>query len=178
MRARLGSLPPLVRAPTIRIAPQVTTAEAGATAQRVERLTGNRRTILLGTVETTVQPKTLRALVRVRPSGGVLTVAFDAAGLAKLLPASVPARDAEFRFRGTNVEIVPAVQGRVLDAATTAALLADSDESIVEAAVTLVQPDVTTGELAALGIRDPVSEFTTYCRPGSRASSTFNGLPL
>ena len=46
LRTRLESLPSRVRAPTIRVVPEVTTAEARATAQRVERLTGLRRTIL------------------------------------------------------------------------------------------------------------------------------------
>jgi vancomycin resistance protein YoaR len=182
LRARLESLTRIVRAPTIRIAPQITTAEARATAQRVERLTGTPRTILFGTVETTLQPKTLRALVRLNRSGSQLLVAFDEVGLARLLPASVPARDAEFRFKGREVELVPAVQGRVLDAAATAARLAGSARSPVEAAVTLVQPEVTTAELASLGIRDRVSEFTTYYPPGQprvvnikRASAVIDG---
>ena len=185
LRTRLESLPPLVHAPTIRIEPQITTAEARATAQRVERLTGTRRTILLGTVETTLQPETLRALVRVRRSGGGLSVAFDEIGLAKLLPASVSARDAEFRFPGREVEIVPSVQGRVLDVAATARRLADSDQPAVEAAVTLVQPSVTTADLASLGIRDRVSEFTTYYPPGQprvvnirRAAAVIDGTIL
>ncbi len=185
LRTRLESLPTLVHAPTIRIEPQVTTAEARATAQRVERLTGTRRTILLGTVRTTLQPETLRALVRVRRSGSVLSVAFDAVGLAKLLPASVSPRDAEFRVRGASVEVVPAVQGRVLDAAATAGRLADSDQSLVEAAVTLMQPSVTTAELASLGIRERVSEFTTYYPPGQprvvniqRAAGVIDGTIL
>jgi vancomycin resistance protein YoaR len=185
LRSRLDSLPPVVRAPTRRIAPQITTAEARATAQRVERLTGTRRTILLGAVATELEPETLRALVRVRRIGSGLSVVFDEVGLARLLPASVSPRDAEFRFRGTEVMIVPSVQGRVLDVAATAGLLADSDESSVEAAVTLVQPSVTTAELASLGIRDRISEFTTYYPPAQprvvnirRAAAVIDGTIL
>ena len=185
LRSRLESLPRLVRAPTIRIAPQVTTTEARATAQRVERLTGTSRTILLGTVETTLQPQTLRALVRVQRSASRLSIAFDEVGLASLLPASVSARDAEFRFQGANVEIVPAVQGRVLDVAATARRLTASEQSPIEAAVTLVQPNVTTAELASLGIRDRVSEFTTHYPPGQprvvniqRAAAVIDGTIL
>ena len=165
LRSRLDSLPPVVRAPARRIAPQITTAEARATAQQVERLTGTRRTIRLGAVATELKPKTLRALVRVRQIGSELSVTFDAIGLAKLLPASVSPRDAVFRFRGAEVMIVPAVKGRVLDVAATAGRLADSDNSLVEAAVTLVQPSVTTAGLASLGIRDRISEFTTFYPP-------------
>ena len=185
LSSRLESLPTRVRAPTIRVVPEVTTAEATATAQQVERLTGTRRTILLGSVATTLEPTTLRTLVRVHPSGGGLSISFDAGGLARLLPASVPPRDAEFRVREAEVEIVPAVQGRVLDVAATARRLAESVSAQVEAAVTIVQPEVTTAELTSLGIRDRVSEFTTYYPPGQprvvniqRAAAVIDGTIL
>ncbi len=185
LRTRLESLPSRVRAPTIRVVPQVTTAEARATAQRVERLTGAMRTILIGSVATVLEPRTLRTLARVEPSGGGLSIAFDAAGLAKLLPASTMPRDAAFRFPGSDVELVPAAQGRILDVASTALRLAETASPRVEAAVTLVQPDVTTAELASLGIRDQVSEFTTYYPPGQprvvniqRAAAVIDGTIL
>ena len=185
LRTRLESLPSRVRAPTIRVVPQVTTAEARATAQRVERLTGAMRTILIGSVATVLEPRTLRTLARVEPSGGGLSIAFDAAGLAKLLPASTMPRDAAFRFPGSDVELVPAAQGRILDVASTAIRLAETASPRVEAAVTLVQPDVTTAELASLGIRDQVSEFTTYYPPGQprvvniqRAAAVIDGTIL
>ena len=185
LRTRLESLPSRVRAPAIRVVPDVTTAEAEATAERVERLTGLRRTILIGSVATVLEPQMLRTLIRVHPSGGGLSLAFDAAGLARLLPASVAARDATFRFSGSDVELVPAVQGRILDVAATALRLAESDNPRVEAAVTLVDPDVTTAELRELGIRDLVSEFTTYYPPGQprvvnirRAAAAIDGTVL
>ena len=185
LRSRLESLPPRVQVPTTHLDPEVTTAEATATARQIERLTGSRRTILLGSVATTLEPTTLRALVRVHPDGGGLRVSFDAGSLAKLLPASVAPRDAEFRVRGANVELVPAVQGRILDVAATALRLVQSDRSRVEAALMLVQPHVTTAELASLGIRERVSEFTTYYPPGQprvvniqRAAAVIDGTIL
>ena len=132
-----------------------------------------------------LQPETLRALVRVRRIGSGLSVAFDEVGLAKLLPASVSPRDAEFRFLGAEVMVVPAVPGRVLDVAATAGLLADSDQSPVKAAVTRVEPSVTTAKLASLGIRDRVSEFATYYPPAQprvvnirRAAAVIDGTIL
>jgi vancomycin resistance protein YoaR len=185
LRSRLESLPPRVHVPTTHVDPEVTTAEARATAHQIERLTRTPRTILLGSVATTLEPTTLRALVRVHPGEGGLTVSFDAGRLAKLLPASVAPRDAELRVRGANIELVPAVQGRILDVAATARRLVESDRSRVEAAVTLVQPGVTTAELASLGIRDRVSEFTTHYPPGQprvvniqRAAAVIDGTIL
>jgi vancomycin resistance protein YoaR len=185
LRTRLESLPSQVRAPTIRVVPQVTTAEARATAERVQRLTRTPRTVVLGSVATVLKPRTLRGLVRLHPGGGGLLVSFDRAGLARLLPASVPPRDAELRVRGRKVELVRSVQGRVLDADATALRLAASDRSRVGAAVMLVRPEVTTAELAALGIRDLVSEFTTYYPAGQprvvnirRAAAVIDGTIL
>jgi vancomycin resistance protein YoaR len=185
LRLRLEVLPPLVRAPTVLLPPQVTTAEAAETARRVDRLTDVPRTIRLGTAATTLQPAALRALVRLHKKGSSLVVSFDAKDLAKLLPASTPSRDAEFRFRGSKVEIVPAVQGRVLDARATAGRLAASDRTTIAAAVAFVRPSVTTADLAALGVRDLVSEFTTYYPPGQprvlniqRASASIDGTIL
>jgi vancomycin resistance protein YoaR len=182
LRERLESLPARLRAPTIRVVPPVTTAEARATAQRIDRLTGVRRTILISSVATVLEPRTLRTLIRVQPSGGGLSIALDPAALARLLPSSVMPRDAAFRFIGREVELVPSVQGRILDVAATALRLAETSSPRVRAAVTLVEPDVTTAELGALGIRDLVSEFTTYYPPGQprvvniqRASATIDG---
>ena len=120
LRSRLESLSPRVHVPTTHVHPEITTAEARATAHQIERLTGTPRTILLGPVATTLESTTLRTLVRVHPGEGGLSVSFDAGRLAKLLPASVAPRDAELRVRGANVELVPAVQGRILDVAATA----------------------------------------------------------
>jgi hypothetical protein len=44
-----------------------------------------------------------------------------------LSPASVAPRHAELRVRGSKVELVPAVRGRMLDFAATALRLAESD---------------------------------------------------
>jgi vancomycin resistance protein YoaR len=185
LRARLEALPVRVRVPTTSVVPDVTTTEATATAHEIERLTDASRTVVLGSTATALEPSTLRSLVRVYGSGNGLSFAFDAAGLARLLPASVPPRDAELRFAGSRVEVVPAVPGRILDAAATALRLAQSPGPRVEAAVTFVQPEVTTAELKALGIRDLVSEFTTYYPPGQprvvnikRAAATIDGTIL
>ena len=182
---RLRRLPPLVRAPTMLLPPRVTTAEAHETARRVERLTDSARTILLGTVATTLQPAVLRALVRVNTTRSGLVVSFEAKGLAKLLPASTPPRDAEFRFRGSEVQVVPAVEGRLLDAPATADRLAASDRTTIAAAVRFFPPSVTTADLLSLGIRELVSEFITYYPPGQprvlniqRASAVLNGTIL
>ena len=177
LRSRLESLPARVVPPTSRVAPRVTTAEARATAERIERLTAIRRTILLGSVATVLEPAKLRTLVRVHPGGGGLSVSFDTAALAGLLPASVPARDAEFRFAGSEVEIVPAVQGRIIDAPATALRLTESGSDRVEAAVTLVATGSNDGRARCAW--DPRPRLRVHYRTthlASRGSSTSAGL--
>ena len=148
-------------------------------------VTGRARTIVVGTTATTLQPPALRSLVDVRAAAGGLRFTFDAGRLAKLLPASTPARDAELEVRGDAVVVVPSVPGRTLDAASTARALAASDRATVVAAGSTAVPSVTTAQLTALGIRERVSQFTTYYPPGQprvvniqRASSVIDGTIL
>jgi vancomycin resistance protein YoaR len=121
----------------------------------------------------------------VSSAGGDLGFSFDAGRLAKLLPASTPARDAELRIGGDAVVVVPSVPGRTLDAAATARALAATERATVAGAGRTVAPAVTTAQLTALGIRERISEFTTYYPAGQprvvnirRASSVIDGTIL
>ena len=180
--SRLASMPAALRVPGTLLEPRITTSEARALAARIERLTSRARTIVVGTTATTLRPPALRSLVDVRAADGELRFTFDADRLAKLLPASTPARDAELQVRGDAVVVVPSVPGRTLDAAATARALAASERRTVKGAGTVTAPSVTTAELTALGIRERISQFTTYYPPGQprvvniqRASSVIDG---
>jgi vancomycin resistance protein YoaR len=183
--AGLRSLPAVLQVPTASIPPRVTTAEARNAARRVERLVGTPRTIVFGSSSTALQPSTLRALVSVRRDRGRLVVSFDPARLAALLPARTPPRDAALRVEGATVVVVPGSPGRALDATATARALAASDRATIRATVMVMPPSVTTAELARLGIRERISEFTTYYPPGQprvvnirRASAVIDGTIL
>ncbi|MDQ3821688.1 MAG: VanW family protein [Actinomycetota bacterium] len=185
LRARLRTLPPVLHAPTITTRPRVTTAAARSAALRVRSLVDKRRAIVLGTSSYTLEPSMLRALVDVRRAESGFTIRFDPARLARLLPARTLPRNATFRIEGERVVVVPAVAGRTLDVARTALALADPARTTIPARVTLVRPSVTTEELTALGIRERVSEFTTYYPAGQprvvnirRASQVLDGTIL
>ena len=185
LASRLGSLPPALRVPGRVLEPRVTTPEARALAARIDGVTGRVRTIVVGTAPATLQPPALRSLIDVRAVDGDLRFTFDPDRLAKLLPASTPARDAELEVRGDAVVVIPSAPGRTLDAAATARALAASDRATVVAAGSTTVPSVTTAQLTALGIRERVSQFTTYYPPGQprvvniqRASSVIDGTIL
>src|SRR5918999_1875719 len=185
LQAKLKTLPSVLQVPTIATPPRVTTAAAQTAALRVRRLVDTPRTIVLGTASYTLAPSTLRALVDVGRAESGFAISFDAARLAPLLPAATPPRNATLRIVGERVVVVPAVPGRTLDVAATALALADPARTTIRARVSLMPPAVTTKELTALGIRELVSEFTTYYPAGQprvvniqRASKAIDGTIL
>jgi vancomycin resistance protein YoaR len=185
LRAKLKTLPSVLQVPTIATPPRVTTAAARTVALRVRRLVDTPRTIVLGAASYTLAPSTLRSLVDVGRAESGFAITFDAGGLARLLPAATPPRNAVFRIVGERVVVVPAVPGRTLDVAAPALALADPSRTTIRARLSLVPPSVTTKELTALGIRELVSEFTTYYPAGQprvvniqRASEAIDGTIL
>jgi vancomycin resistance protein YoaR len=183
--SRLEALPSTVSVPMVRTSPSVTTETARAAAARVAVLTASPRTIVLGSSSITLSSRALHRLVRLRTAGRELVISFDAQQLGALLPRSTSPRNATFRVRGSHVEIVPSTPGLTVKAAATARLLAASTATTIEAKAAETTPEVTTAELRDLGIRERVSEFTTYFPPGEprvinikRASSVIDGTIL
>jgi vancomycin resistance protein YoaR len=182
---RLERLPRVVHVPMAPVVPSVTTEAARAAAARVTALTAVPRTIELGRSTVTLNPSALRQAVRVDATGRGLVVAFDADLLRPLLPRSTRPRDATLRIRGTRVEIVPSAPGLTVDAVATARTLAASSARTIDAPARETAPKVTAADLAALRIRERISEFTTYFPPGQprvtnikRASSVIDGTIL
>ena len=185
LESRLSTLPPRLIAPTLPSTPRVTTTEAMAAADRAHKLTDTPRTLLIGSDALTLAPPDLRALLVIGRAEDGFTIGFDPGRLRPLLPPASTPSDARFAIEGDRVRIIPGVPGRTVDAAATAVALGDPARATVRATVTLAQPQVTTRELAALGIKEQISTFTTYYPPGQprviniqRASSVIDGTIL
>jgi vancomycin resistance protein YoaR len=78
-----------------------------------------------------------------------------------------PARDASFRIVDGKPRVVPGRAGRTikpesLAAAVLPALTRSGPGRTVEVAVERAQPDVTTAEARGLGVKELLSEYTTY----------------
>jgi vancomycin resistance protein YoaR len=185
LRAHLRTLPARIEVTTISTPPRVSTGAAEAVARRVSELVDRPRTVAVGTARHTLSPAELRAASEVRRAENGFTVEFDPDRLARLLPESTPPRDARLRIQGERVVVVPGRPGRRVDAAATAVALADPARTTIQASVTIVPPRVTTQALAALRIREQVSEFATHYEPGQprvvniqRASAVIDGTIL
>ena len=183
--AALTELPRRLRVATVATPPRVPTAGAEAAAERVRRLLERPRTIVIGDGRRALTTTELRGALMIGRAERGFTIGFDPARLERLLPRPTTAQDAQLRVDGGRVRIVPSVLGRTVDVAATAFALADPSRSTVTAPVTVVQPAVTTEEIAALGIRERVSAFTTFYPPGQprvlnirRASSVIDGTIL
>jgi hypothetical protein len=137
-----------------------------------------------GTGSIALRPQQLRPLVRTEGAEIVVDARLGRV-LAKRF-ADRPARDAQLRIDGDRVTIVPGVAARVLDAeATAAALIRDPAANVHQVQFQRPAPDVTTAELAALRIRELVSEFTTHYPAGEprvvnikRAAALLDGMIL
>ena len=105
-------------------------------------------------------------------AGGRLEPVLDGAKLKSLLadplkPLDRPARDATFRIAGGSPKVVPARPGRTVDPeqlslAVLPALTLSGDERTASLSLQEVEPGLTTAAARALGVRELVSEFTTF----------------
>lgn len=174
LRRELGSLPDEVSLVFVEAAPVVSTEEATAAQARVDRLLSGRRVVRFRNVDAVVWPRRLAALVRSEPEGGTLRVRLDATALGAALRPRLgrfeqPAADAVFVPKGNRVRIKPSREGLALDGERIgASLVKNLDSTAHLARFTTAEPELTTVEAKQLGIKEKISEFTTYhpcCAP-------------
>jgi vancomycin resistance protein YoaR len=124
----------------------------------------------------TLTPLELARLLRFESQGSRYIVMLDGRSLARIVDPALAGRkqravNARLVVEGERVRIVPGAFGvgldldRVLGEVTAAAY--SSDVRVAELRLRRIPPDVTTAELAALGIRRRVSSFTTDMGPSS-----------
>lgn len=170
-------------------APEVTDEAAQQLAEQAEALTSTPFRVTVLDQEATFDVPELRSWLGSEVNGSEIELTFDHAAMDAALRegigslgASEP-QDASFRVEGGAVRIIPAVEGRVCCAADAAevmeaAILAGQSSTAVEPEVD--EPELTTEDAEALGIREPVGttvewngqpqvkSFTTYhacCEP-------------
>jgi vancomycin resistance protein YoaR len=174
LRRTLRALPPSIPLSIRPAAPVVSTKEAETAAERIEQLLERPRRVRFADATSTLTPTRLRTLVRTQRREGGLAVSLDPKGLAASLRLrlgrhEVPARDAGFAVDGKRARVVPSRPGRELDLERIARSLTSNLASTIHLArFTVSEPTVTTEQAETLGIRELVSEFTTYypcCAP-------------
>lgn len=151
-------------------------------AQDLVILLSHPHRFVAGAESVVLPPQQLRGFVHAEGDEIVIDPRF-----ARLLAqhfADRAAHDAQLRIDGDRVTVVPGVSARVLDAnGTAAALIREPAARVHQVQFRRPAPDVTTAELAALRIRELVSEFTTYYPAGEprvvnikRAAALLDGM--
>jgi vancomycin resistance protein YoaR len=163
----------IVDLPVVTVLPDLTAAE-------IDQAVARARLILAGPVilrdtergkEMTFTSDQLATALRTQVAATGVTFSFDPDLINGILQPvrqdlEDPPVDARLAIEGNLVSVIPGKRGTVIDAAETA-------ESLLAAAATAgrigrlpiaeaVDPEVTTAELEALGIKHKVSQFTTY----------------
>jgi vancomycin resistance protein YoaR len=162
------SLPVTERPPTIGAEAAQAAADRAATLLRapVEVTAGDGRTDL--------RPADLAPLVRTKVAAGQLRLGLDPGGLDRLLRreagfAYTDPKDARFQPTGSRVRILPGVAGlEVVPRKAAAAVLQAGTGTDRSAALPTkaTQPDLTTKEAKALGVKEVMSTFTTTFSAG------------
>jgi vancomycin resistance protein YoaR len=165
-----------VRLPIGERPPSVTPEAARAAADRATALLGAPVEVTAGDGSVDLRPADLVPLVRARAAAGELRLSLDPAGLDRLLRQRAPfaytePRDATFQPTGSTVRILPAVVGlEVIPRKAAAAVLeagagGAGDRSAALPTATS-QPELTTKEAKALGVKEVMSTFTTTFNAG------------
>jgi vancomycin resistance protein YoaR len=171
---RLALLPSTLTVPVDTVPATVTTAAARRAGRTVDALLSATRTVAIGTTSAKLPPAFLRRALVIEPRDGALTVRLDSDALHRRLDPVFRdrlrnPRDAQFRVAGERVRVAASAPGRELDVESIGRSLLGSPRSTVHRArFRSVAPGLTTKEARGLGIRELVSEFTTYypcCAP-------------
>jgi vancomycin resistance protein YoaR len=156
--------------------PTVGAKAARAAADRAASLLRSPVEVTAGGGSARLGPTDLAPLVRARVAAGQLRVSLDPAGLDRLLRREAPfaytePRDARFQPSGSAVRILPGVAGLEVVAAKAAAVVLEAgvgggtDRSAALPTKT-TQPELTTKEAKALGVKEVMSTFTTTFSAG------------
>jgi vancomycin resistance protein YoaR len=134
-----------------------------------EPATSGPLTVVVGDHRVRLEPAEVTPALSTVAAGGRLRPVVDGAVLAAAVTAKDPQaitapRDATVRVDGGRPVVVPAVDGSAVDPdalaeAAVAALVDPARTATVEPVVS--EPELTTAEAEALGVREVVSEFST-----------------
>lgn len=163
------------------VAPQVSTHQAQAAADRAEGIVATPLPLAGEELATTIDPDVLRGWVSLNQVAlGDWQLAIPAEPASQWLAAYASTTDilptnASFGFDGGNVSVIPSAPGRALDVTTTTsnvvAALQERANGVTPATVNLalapVEPEFPTDQAAALASRvELLGTWTTHYVPG------------
>lgn len=165
-------------------APQVTDEEARALAEEAQAVTSAPFTATVAGTQATFDVPEQRSWLASEVTGTGIELTFDEEAIATALRDRVGSlgedepQDARFTVEGGAVRITPSVVGRVCCAPEAPGQIADAIReglSSVEVQPELREPELTTEEAEALGIREPVGTTTEWNgQPQVRSFTTYH----
>jgi vancomycin resistance protein YoaR len=173
--ARSGERPIVVEVEPGTVEPRFSVEDAEAVAEEARALTADPLAVSVAGTRKDVPAETLRSWVVAVPGPDALVLDFDRVrvleDLAEMLSdVGKPAVDAGFRVEGGAVVAVPGSNGRGCCEDRAAEVVIEALRSGATAPVDLplrtLEPERTLEEAQALGVREPVGEFTTNFQPG------------
>jgi vancomycin resistance protein YoaR len=167
----------VVRLPIGARPPSVGPEAARAAADRAATLLGAPVEVTAGDGRAALGPADLAPLVRTRVAGGRLRLRLDPAGLDRLLRrqagfAYTEPRDARFQPTGSRVRVIPGEPGlqvvpaRAATAVLEAGTAGDGAGRSAALPTAVTQPELTTKEAKALGVKEVMSTYTTTFNAG------------
>ncbi|MEX1271468.1 MAG: peptidoglycan binding domain-containing protein, partial [Acidimicrobiia bacterium] len=171
LEGALSPRPVLVELDTMLANSRVTRADVDAAVARAELWLASPVELVAEDVTIEFSVSDLARALTSTVLDGVVHLGFDESVVTELLEArrgelEAPPVDARLQVDGYNVVVVPGRNGTLVDPTSTAEALAAAASSVRrQGALPFVEgaePDVTTADLEALGVRHLVSEFTTY----------------
>jgi vancomycin resistance protein YoaR len=172
LRAAALAGEPAIAAPVRTVPPPISTASAERAATIAETIVAAPVTLRLKTKGEVGElgPRRLASLIRFQPRAGEIDVVLDPAGIEHQIgplvkPFTKKPVDASFRISGARAYVIKAKRGTTLDVAgAQAAVYSAATETGVRVAPLVLgelQPEFTTKEAKALGIREQISTYTT-----------------
>lgn len=165
------------------VPPTVTTAQAQAAVDAVERVVGTGLAVSGAELTTEIPSDVLRGWVHLEPAGtpGEWRVVIEREPVRQFvanyaLQTDIPPTNASFRFAGgSNFEVVPSAEGRAADVDTTtgsvmaaleARVTGGSAPAVANLALVTVPPTFTTDDAQAIaGSVTKIGEWTTLFTP-------------
>lgn len=174
--------PLVVDAETADAAPTVTDEEAQQLADTLTAGTADGLAVTAGDQQVTVPAGTVRSWMGSTVTDGTIVATLDDEAalrdLRELLPTTTEAKDAGFTVEGGAVRIIPSVQGTACCAADTPQRLLAAitgGTGAVELALEVDEPEFTTEDAEALGIKEPVGATTEWKgQPQVRSFTTYH----
>lgn len=169
--ARAGEDPITVRVTPETRAPQVTDAQAEELAARAQELTAQPFIVTVAGKTATFDVALQRSWLGSRIAGDQIELTLDQEAVGQALRAQIGSlgdaapKDASFTVEGGAVRLIPAVVGLTCCAEGAEARIAEAilgGEDALEVQPQEDEPELTTEEAMALGIREPVGTTTEW----------------